>query len=190
MKRPIPTLETERLLLRPAAASDLDLWAELIFADADVMRYLVPSPITPRERAERMLRYFNTLWEEHGFGEWVVTDKSGGPFLGYCGLGYLPETNEVEIDYALVKECWGLGLTTEAAHASLRYGFETAQLETVIGLVLHGNIASCRVLEHNGFTYQKDAQYFGVGVAYYTLHPKDFKSGNGFYQLHDPDPTG
>jgi len=187
MDRPIPSLETQRLLLRPASTADLDIWAERIFADAQVMRYLVPSPSTPRERAERMLRYFNRLWEEHGFGEWIVTTKKDDAFLGHCGLGYLPETNEVEIDYALAREFWGQGIGTEAAHASLRYGIETALLDSIIGLVLPGNTASCRVLEHNGFIYQKDALYFGVDVIYYTLKAQDFTLGSEFYRLHEPD---
>ena len=187
MKRPIPTLETRRLILRPASASDRDSITERIFADAEVMRYLVPSPITPRERAEKLLKYFNQLWEEHGFGEWIVTSKIDQAFIGFCGLGYLPETNEVEIDYSLARQSWGQGFATEAAHASLRYGFETVHLETIIGLVLHGNIASCRVLEHNGFIYQKDAHYFGVDVAYYTLQSHGFLPGSDFYRLHEPD---
>ena len=188
MQKPIPTLETQRLFLRPVKPADLDDWAQGIFADPDVMRYLVPSRSTPRERAERMMRYFNNLWMEHGFGEWIVTDKANGSFLGHCGIGYLPETNEVEIDYALIKSCWGKGIGTEAANASLRYGFETNHFDCVIGLVLHGNIGSCRVLEHNGFKYQKDAQYFGVDVVYYTLYPAQFQPLPTLYKLHEPDP--
>ena len=54
-----PAIETARLLLRPFTADDLDDYTRLIFADADVMRYLPKRDLTPRERAERTICHFH-----------------------------------------------------------------------------------------------------------------------------------
>jgi RimJ/RimL family protein N-acetyltransferase len=182
---PIPMLETERLILRPATPADLDLWITRIFADPAVTRF-VPSRITePRARAERMLTFITDTWTQRGYGTWLVTDKRGGDLLGHCGLGYLAETNEIEIDYALATAYWGQGIATEAVHASLRFGFETAQLERIIGLVVPENTASRRVLEHTGFVYQQDAPYFGLTLAYFTLLRHQFRPADSLYCIHD-----
>jgi len=82
--------------------------------------------------------------------------------------------DEVEIDYALAPLFWGRGIATEAVRACLRFGFETARLAQVIGLVVPENTPSRRVLEKVGFAYQRDAPYFGHMLALYTLPSERF----------------
>lgn len=149
----VPQLETARLVLRPFAAADLDAWARRIFADPEVIRYLPRRDISPRERAGRAMQYFDEHWAQYGYGLWAVTDKADGQFIGHAGLNYLQDTGEVEVDYALARAYWGRGIATEAARASVRFGFESAKLERIIGLVVPENIAARRVLEHVGLRY-------------------------------------
>jgi RimJ/RimL family protein N-acetyltransferase len=174
MYAPPPILETERLLLRPPEHADLTTWTERIFADPAVTRYIPSSISEPRARAERMLAVISNSWAERGYGEWLLLDKADGQLVGHCGFGYLPQTGEIEIDYALAQPYWGRGLATEAARACLRYGFASAGIEQLIGLVVPENIASRRVLEHVGFVYQRDAPYFGMSLAYHTLSAQQF----------------
>jgi RimJ/RimL family protein N-acetyltransferase len=172
----IPSIETARLLLRPFVEEDLDDYTRLIFADAEVMRYLPKRDLAPRARAERTLAIFAEHWSRYGFGVWAVTDKVTGDFIGHCGLGHVPEAGEVEVLYSLGKSYWGLGLATEAARASVRFGIETAQLAHLIALTVPENIGSRRVMEHLGFVYEKDAHYFGLDLAYHTLSRENFHS--------------
>jgi RimJ/RimL family protein N-acetyltransferase len=170
----IPSLETTRLLLRPFAANDLDDYTRLIFADAEVMRYLPQRDLAPRDRAERTIAVFTERWGENHFGVWAVTDKVTGEFIGHCGLGPVPEAGEIEVLYALGQAYWGRGIATEAARASVHFGFEQANLDRLIALAVPENIASRRVMEHLGFAYEKDAQYFGLDLVQYTLHRHHF----------------
>jgi RimJ/RimL family protein N-acetyltransferase len=62
----------------------------------------------------------------------------------------------------LDEDHWGQGLATEAARTSVEYGFGTAGLREVIGLVVEGNIGSIRVLEKCGFVFQERAEYFNI----------------------------
>ena len=174
----IPSIETARLLLRPLAATDLDDYTRLIFADAGVMRYLPKRDLAPRARAERTLAVFGEHWLKRGYGVWAVTDKRTGQFIGHCGLNDVPEAGAVEVLYALRQACWGQGIATEAARASVRFGFEHADLARLIALAVPENTGSRRVMEHVGFVYEKDAHYFGLDLAYYVLlrdqfHPDD-----------------
>ena len=166
----IPRIETARLLLRQFTVADLDDYVEHIFADADVMRYLPKRDMSPRDRAERTIAAFNEHWSQRGYGVWAVTDKITGQLIGHCGLNFVPEAGEVEVLYALRQDRWGQGLATEAAWASVRFGFEQADLARLIALAVPENIASRRVLEHLGFQYERDAHYFGLDLACYTLH--------------------
>jgi ribosomal-protein-alanine N-acetyltransferase len=177
----IPTVETPRLVLRPFAEEDLDDYTRLIFADAEVMRYLPKRDLAPRARAERTLAIFAEHWSLYGFGVWAVTDKVSGNFIGHCGLGHVPEAGEVEVLYSLGKSYWGRGLATEAVRASVRFGFETAQLTHLIALAVPENIGSRRVMEHLGFVYEKDAHYFGLDLAYYTLLREHFHSDDALF---------
>jgi ribosomal-protein-alanine N-acetyltransferase len=165
----VPEIETERLYLRLLGMDDLDDYHQKIFADADVMKYLPSGAPLPRERAEVIINRFHSHWERHGFGIWGVVDKASGELIGHCGLQYLADTPEVEVAYALAKPYWGKGLATEAAHTSLRFGFQEKKLERIVAIAIPANIASRRVMEHNGMQYEKDAEYFDLNVAYYSI---------------------
>ncbi len=172
----VPCIETARLLLRPFTPADLDDYVRLIFADAEVMRYLPKRDLAPRERAERTITVFAEHWSQHGLGAWAVTDKVTGEFMGHCGLGPVPEAGEIEVLYSLGQAYWGRGFATEAARASVRFGFEQANLIRLIALAVPENIASRRVMEHLGFVYEKDAHYFGLDLVQYTLQREHFQT--------------
>jgi RimJ/RimL family protein N-acetyltransferase len=74
-------------------------------------------------------------------------------FIGWCGLKYLPETNEVDLGYRFMKKFWGNGYATEAALACIEYGFTRLNLRLVVGRALPANLASIKVLEKCGMKY-------------------------------------
>src|SRR3954447_26530199 len=84
-----PSLETERLLLRPwRPAEDLDAFAALN-ADPEVMRFVAPNrPLTRAETAAQLER-FVAYWDEHGLGLWAVVPRleSGARCVGFAGPG-------------------------------------------------------------------------------------------------------
>ena len=66
----VPTLETERLLLRGFESRDFDVYAEMM-ADPAVTRFLADG--TPLERADawRQLAMIAGHWALRGFGVWA-----------------------------------------------------------------------------------------------------------------------
>jgi ribosomal-protein-alanine N-acetyltransferase len=172
----IPTLTTERLRLRPFAETDLDALHPLLVEEG-VMRYF-PNPAPPsRERVEQLIRRQLAHWEKHGFGWWVVEllsapDAARPPaagLLGWNGLLYLPETDEVEVDFLLGREHWGKGYATEGARASLRFGFCDLGLTTIVALAHPDNTASRHVIEKLGMRFVERTRYFDMDVCKYTL---------------------
>ena len=156
----IPQLLTRRLLLRGFAPGDADP-LQAILAEQDVLRYFPRTEPWPLDKVKRWLAEHWRHWLEYGFGWWAVSRRKDEQLLGWCGLGILDETGEVEVKYLLRPSSWGRGLATEAARQSLGYAFGEVGLSLVIGLTHPENIASQRVLEKIGLTYTNRATYFG-----------------------------
>jgi ribosomal-protein-alanine N-acetyltransferase len=173
----IPTITTARLILRPFAEEDAAP-LHAILAEKDFLRYF-PNPASPPiDKVEKYIALQLTHWEEHGFGRWAVehTEKKG--LIGWNGLQYLPDTNEIEIGYILAKPHWNQGLTTEGARAGLKFAFEELGLEQLVGIVHPENAASQRVLEKLGMRFTNRAEYFGLDAFRYAMKPEEFeKSG-------------
>jgi ribosomal-protein-alanine N-acetyltransferase len=73
-------------------------------------------------------------------------------------LRTIDERQEVEVAYTITREYWGQGLATEAAKAILDYGFEHLNLSRLVSVIDSENIASQRVAEKIGMTFEKEAQ--------------------------------
>jgi ribosomal-protein-alanine N-acetyltransferase len=164
----IPTIKTDRLILRPFTEHDAE-GLHRILAQEGVLRYFPSTDPPPLDRVQKFIVAQLARWEEHGFGWWAVEPKSKGGIIGWNGLQYLTETEEVEIAYLLAKPPWGKGLATEGAREGLKYGFETLELERIVGIVHPENIASQRVLEKLGLTFANEAEYFGMNVYRYVI---------------------
>jgi len=167
-------IETRRLILRPFTSDDLDAFASMN-ADPEVMPYITG---TPQTRAQTQMRLNAILdhWEQHGFGVCAVVDKSSRSVAGFCGLQYLDNTSEIEVGYRFAKQFWGMGLASEAARASLHYGFEVLRLDRIVAVVHPQNVASQSVVEKIGLRYVKDARFYNADVEYYALSREEFEA--------------
>jgi ribosomal-protein-alanine N-acetyltransferase len=167
----IPTRTTAHLSLRAFTEDDLDPLFQ-VMSDREVLRYF-PNPDPPaRNQIERLIQFQLKHWEKHGYGWWAVCALSptgSSPLIGWAGLQYLPETDEIEVGYLLGKGYWGRGLATEAARSSVQFGFEDLGIEAIVGIVHPENVASQRVLEKAGLSYVEPAHYFGMDVYRYLI---------------------
>ena len=59
----------------------------------------------------------------------------------------------VEIGWRLAVDHWGQGLATEGANAVVRYSFEKLGLGELVSFTVPANVASRRVMEKLGMTY-------------------------------------
>ncbi|HBL31859.1 MAG TPA: GNAT family N-acetyltransferase, partial [Acidobacteria bacterium] len=82
----IPTLETERLFLRPLRRADLDEYVALN-QDPEVVRYLGAGlEVWDRGRAWRHLAFLQGHWQLAGTGMWALELKETGSFVGVVGF--------------------------------------------------------------------------------------------------------
>jgi RimJ/RimL family protein N-acetyltransferase len=158
----IPTLTTERLVLRPFRFEDLDAYAAMN-ADPRVMQYI--DEVQDRPAAFRSLCSNLGHWAFRGYGPWAVEERATGQFVGRAGLLRWEPWVEVEVGYALVPPAWGKGYATEVAARSLRYAHEVVGARGVVSRILVGNDASIRVAERLGGRYVGDAAEKVKGTA-------------------------
>lgn len=172
----IPEIETSRLRLRAFTPGDLDE-LYLVFGDGEVMTYISGGKPRTREATETGLLRTIEGWRDRGFGLWAVVEKESSRVVGYCGLIFLEGTTEIELAYGLAKSSWGKGFATEAARASLGFGFEELKLERIVAVVNPQNVASQRVLEKLGMKYRRNAHHYDADLMYYEI-------SKGNYQAH------
>ena len=164
----IPTLTTQRLTLRPFRASDDQAYHQIV-AEAGVLQYF-PEPTPPSlEKVQATLSRLNEHWEKYGYGVWAVELAASGELIGRCGLFYIPQTDETEVDYLLAKQHWGKGFASEAASEALRFAFENAQKAAIVGIVHPENLASQHVLEKIGMRFTRADNYFGMDCLRYEI---------------------
>jgi len=159
---------TPRLNLRALSPRDVDAMHSIL-SEEGVLRYFPVSEPPDRLGVERMISALLDHWSERGYGLWAVEARSSGELMGRCGLQYLPDTGEVEIDFILGQAHWGQGMATEAGQASLRYGFEMLGLARVVGIVHAENKASRRVLEKLGMAQPEERTMWGMPCYCYAL---------------------
>jgi ribosomal-protein-alanine N-acetyltransferase len=162
----IPTFVTERLRLRPFTLEDAAPLHQILEVEG-VLRYYPSSDPPDLDRVERLISRQIDHWEEHGCGWWAVEDASSGKLIGWSGLQYLPETDEIEIGYLLARHFWGMGLATEGARVGMDFGFRELQIPTIVGIVHPENLASQRVLEKIGLSFKEKAEYFDMACYKY-----------------------
>jgi ribosomal-protein-alanine N-acetyltransferase len=180
--KPLPTIETERLRIRPFTLEDVDAYHAAIHSDADVMRYLPAGRALPRVDTIRILNYFIDHGEQQGYSFEALMDKTTGALIGHVGLHFV--TDSVEVGYALSKAHWGKGYATEAALAIMRYGFVTHDFESIIALAFGANSASRRVMERIGMTFEGYTQrYYDTRLVKYRITKTHFE------RLHGVQPT-
>jgi RimJ/RimL family protein N-acetyltransferase len=121
----VPELATPRLLLRQWRQADLDPFAALN-ADPEVMRYF-PAALT-KAQSDQFAAHVQATIARQGWGLWAVEVLDAAPFIGFVGLNQ-PRfqahfTPAVEVGWGLDRRYWGQGYATEAARASLTFGFD------------------------------------------------------------------
>jgi RimJ/RimL family protein N-acetyltransferase len=150
------TLETPRLILRPHTEADA---ADFVTLNCDevVVRYTGDVAIHTEVEALHIFRnIIFPQYEKNDMGRLAVILKSTGEYLGWCGLKFLEEDNEVDIGYRLMQKHWGKGYATEAAEACIKEGFEYYKLSEIVATVVPENTGSVKVIEKIGLHFLKE----------------------------------
>jgi RimJ/RimL family protein N-acetyltransferase len=148
-------MQTERLLLRPFTLDDAEEFFPLA-SDPDVLRFTGEIPAKSVEEVRQIMsaRSLND-YKVYGFGRMACIEKSSGRLIGFSGLKYLAELDEVDIGYRFLPDCWGKGYATESAKVFVDQCLREQKFNRIIGLVEPENTASSNVLKKLGLTFDR-----------------------------------
>jgi RimJ/RimL family protein N-acetyltransferase len=159
---PIPSLTTDRLLLRPMGPEDAEA-SYAMYSDPEVTAFLDwDAPSWPEyldlyaAALEKRKRYPAGLGVPGGF------ERETGRMVGVFMLKPLDEGPEIEVGYHLARWAWGKGYATEGARALLKYGRETLGLSRIVAVVRPDNVRSLRVVERLGLRPDGEVDVDGV----------------------------
>lgn len=167
--------ETDRLFLRQFEDNDTD--AALILSMnsiPEVLQYLHEPLLQDMNHAKEILRNIILPQYKNKLGRWSVHLKNNNEFIGWCGLKYRPERNEIDLGYRFIPVAWGKGYATEAAIACLQYAFNSLKLEKINACAHIENIASLSILQKIGMQYTGDEIIDECPVKCFIIKSEDY----------------
>jgi RimJ/RimL family protein N-acetyltransferase len=156
---------TDRLIAERLREDHLaDLVA--LHLDPHVSRYL--GGVRAPQATAAYLAAAMAHWDRHGFGIFALR-TGAGEFAGRAGIrrAVIDGAQELEIVYTLKRDLWGRGLASEIAAALTSLARSQLELPSLVGLVVVGNDASCRVLEKCSFSRERTIVSRGEEVLMY-----------------------
>ena len=160
-------LHTDRLILRPFRADDIDAYSTMC-ADPEVMEFLsADGSLLSRADAWRQMSMFLGHWELRGYGTWAVEERATGAFVGRIGLHYPEGWPDRELGWTIARKFWGKGLATEGARAARDHAFGALGWSHLVSLIHPGNQRSARVAERLGQRVHGLAEIRGLHLTMY-----------------------
>jgi ribosomal-protein-alanine N-acetyltransferase len=151
---PQPTLQTERLRLRPFSLAD----APVVHALAGAREVAATTLNVPHPYEDGMAEaWIGTPAPGSAAGEQATCAlvlREGDELVGAIGLVVNGVHARAELGYWVGVPFWNQGLATEAAREVLRFGFEELELNRIYAMHLTRNPASGRVMEKAGMQYE------------------------------------
>jgi ribosomal-protein-alanine N-acetyltransferase len=151
----IPTLESDRLVLRALREDDFETMATF-YADSVSKHYGGPCE---REDAWRKFAAYAGHWLLRGYGPWGIEIRRSGEFVGLSGLWFPEGWIEPEITWALAPAHHGNGYATEAAGRALRSAYEDFGWCTAASVISVENPASTAVARRLGATRERTVEF-------------------------------
>lgn len=159
----MPTIVTDRLILKPQAIDDFAEWYPL-YADPQLMN--APG-FTPEEGWNRLLRNIGH-WAAFGYGIFTIRQKSDGAVLGETGLAHFHRDIDehggkyAEASWVTSQAAQHQGIAREAATAVHQWYVSTFVPSKTICLIARENLASLKVAHYLGYRVYETCVYKGA----------------------------
>jgi [ribosomal protein S5]-alanine N-acetyltransferase len=162
----MPTLHTDRLILRPFILDDAPavktLAGEREIADTTSH---IPHPYQVEDAVNWIMSHLDS-YEKGREVAFAITLRESGELVGAIGLAIDRHNQLAEMGYWVGVPYWNNGYCTEAARAVISYAFESLSLNRVEARCMTRNPASGRVLEKIGMQHEgrlrRQIQRWGV----------------------------
>jgi ribosomal-protein-alanine N-acetyltransferase len=150
IENPMPTLETERLVLRPFRPGDA-AEVQRLAGEREIAAgtLTVPHPY-PDGAAEEWIATHAANWAERKVLTLAVTTPGDDTLVGAVGLMLTMADRRAELGYWIGIPWWNLGYATEASRAIIDFGFASLGLHRIMAQHMARNPGSGRVMQKLG----------------------------------------
>jgi RimJ/RimL family protein N-acetyltransferase len=166
--------ETERLILREITSEDAE-YDYLLNQDPEVLKYTGETAFESIEAAKYFLEH-EDQYKKYGFGRWAVIDKTENNFLGWCGLKYTSNPEELDLGFRFNKKYWNIDFAAESVKACVNLGFNRFGMETIVGRAVKENTDFIHLFEKIGLKYYRDSKYIGQAGVIYKIEKTEIPS--------------
>lgn len=148
--------ETDRLTLRHLVREDAEFILRLL-NEPSWIEFIGDKNINNLNDAKKYIELSAiTLYQQFGFGLFLVSTKDNDTPLGLCGLMQRDNLDHADLGYAFLPEFWGKGFAFEAVESVLDYAKNTHQLSQVLALTKASNASSIKLLHKAKFTFDRE----------------------------------
>jgi ribosomal-protein-alanine N-acetyltransferase len=146
--------ETERLKIRKFLPED----AEVLYKnhlEEEVKRWIPGESYADLEETKGAIDFYIAKVNNRRLPYVLAVElKENGELIGDTGINNVKgRADQVEIGYTICKRHSGKGYATELLGAMTDFVISTLGIKHIYGRVMHGNDASVRVLEKNGYVF-------------------------------------
>lgn len=154
------SFETERLILKPTDLEDIDFIFELMNTPKWI-EYIGDRNIKTQNDAKQYIidRHLPNF-EKNGFGSYTLILKENGSKIGSSGLFKRESLEVVDIGFAFLPEYEGKAYGYESSKKILEAAKNEFGLKKISAITLPSNIASQKLIEKLGLSYQKMVKPF------------------------------
>lgn len=163
----IPTLETDRLIMRAARESDFPTYRDF-YSDADASKFYGG----PKSEADIWATLASDLghWQLRGYGLWMLETQTNSQSVGVCGLMWPHGWQRSELTWWIASGSRRQGFAKEASQAVIRFGYQQLGWELVQTYMKDENqAAKALVLSLGGTKIARETFPDGVSRDVYRL---------------------
>ena len=157
----IPTIETDRLILRPINKDDTNDIFECWMQDQEVSKYMWWKASNDIFEAHKFVHFELQQIENEKWNRWIIILKETQNIIGTCLVFFNEDDEEShwDVSYNLGKKHWGKGYITEAMKVVMNYAETKLGMNKCITTYAKANKSSANVLHKLGFKDVKDIPY-------------------------------
>ena len=146
----IPTLKTEKLVLRPFRIEDAPL-VQKYAGDHKIaeMTGTIPHPYS-LEMAKEWIPLHKQNWETKRSLTLAMVPVNTSEIVGCVSLIFSMNHRRAELGYWVGVPHWGNGYCTDASRAIVQYGFDNLEIDKITSAHMTKNPASGKVLQKIG----------------------------------------